>query len=92
MGKCVDAQQDAFAEPTPERLDGLGAGCFVQFYHDGRCDWVEITETQGDELIATTHPELSEGDAKTQTMRPCEKLCLRKEQITALGCDRYCFC
>ena len=92
MGKCVDARQDAYAEPTEERLDGLHAGCFVQFNHHGQCDWVEITGTEGNEFVGISHPELSENDDGNQPTDSREEMHLRKEQITAMGCDRYCFC
>lgn len=92
MGKCINARQDAFAEPTTESLAGLGAGCFVQFKHNGQCDWVEITRSEGDELVGISHPELSESDTGEQSNNASEELRLCKEQITALGCDRYCVC
>jgi hypothetical protein len=93
MGKCVNTQQDAFTEPTPQRLEGLGAGCYVQIHLGEQCEWVEITDAEGDECVGTSHPALSASNTNGQTTQAAsEALRFRKDQIIALGCDRYCFC
>lgn len=92
MGKCVNTQTDAFTEPTAQRLEGLGAGCYVQIHQDEQCEWVEITGAEGDECIGISHPALSATNTDDQTPAASEALRFRKEQIVALGCDRYCFC
>lgn len=100
----TNAELDTFQEPTAERLAGLGAGCFVQIHRNAECEWVEITRAEGNELVGMLHPALSsplpteaapattEAHNQTQCQATNEELRLRKEQITALGCDRYCFC
>lgn len=103
MGNCcISEEQDTFEQPTPERLAGLGAGCFVQIHRNEQCEWVEITRTEGDELVGNLHPALSTplptivpsnvSSGDTQVQASNKEVRLRKEQITALGCDRYCVC
>ena len=97
---CINEEQGHFEQPTAERLAGLGPGCFVQIQGDGRCDWIEITRTENDEFIGTMHPMLStplpavvSSDSTSTVKQTIKKeVRLRKEQITALGCDRYCVC
>ena len=93
-------EDDNFEQPTAERLAGLGPGCFVQIQRNGRCDWIEITRTEGDEFVGTMHPMLStplpantsENSTSADGQTINKEVRLRKEQITALGCDRYCVC
>ena len=92
MGKCVNTQQDAFTEPTPQRLEGLGPGCYVQIHQGEQCEWVELTDAKGDECVGISHPALSASDTDGQTRTASKDLRFRKDQIIALGCDRYCFC
>ena len=92
MGKCVNPQHDAFTAPTAQRLEGLGAGCYVQIHQGTQCEWVEITDAEGDECVGISHPALSANDKNCPAQHASEDLRFRKEQIVALGCDRYCFC
>lgn len=103
MSHCFSNEvQDNFEKPTAELLAGLGAGCFVQIQrntqHNIETGWVEITRTEGDELIGILHPELSSASVTSststeeQTQTTKNEIRLRREEITALGCDRYCFC
>jgi hypothetical protein len=103
MSNHTHAEQDTFQEPTAERLAGLGAGCFVQIHRNEECEWVEITGGEGNEFVGMLHPALSTPlptettpalkEAHRQAQAAAnEELQLCKEQITALGCDRYCVC
>lgn len=88
-------QQDIFQPPTAERLDCLGAGCYVQIHRQGECQWLEISRTEGDELVGVLHPALStplSAESTADTAAEPKELRLRREQITALGCERYCSC
>jgi hypothetical protein len=95
MNNCSsNAEQEYFQKPTTERLACLGSGCFVQIPYNGRCEWVELTHQEGDEYVGILHPELATTQATTTTdnQPDDQEIHLRKEHITALGCDRYCFC
>lgn len=98
---CSNAEQAYFQKPTADRLACLGAGCFVQIPHNGQCVWVELTRKEDDEYVGILHPELSTSQAATPTVVTTtdkqfpsdnQEVHLRTQQITALGCDRYCFC
>lgn len=94
MGECADAIVEGFAEPTQDRISHLGPGCFVQKMEVcGTCCWVELTsDDKGDGTYqAIAHPALSDGDAATM-FKEGEPIQVTKDQITAMGCDRYCFC
>lgn len=92
MGECADAAVEGFAEPTAERLGHLGPGCFVQKMEVcGTCCWVEIVSEKDDAYEGIAHPALSDGAAEAMFTEG-EKVVVQKDQITAMGCDRYCFC
>ena len=92
MGNATISVDDGFVKPTQILLANLGPGCFVQKTEScGDSYWVEITSIGDSEYKCIAHPSLimnagegvvSEGDLGT----------VRPEQITALGCDRFCFC
>ena len=92
MGITSNSVDDGFVKPTDMLLDDLGAGCFVQKLEpDGSRYWVEITSKDDAGYRCIAHPELmmdhdagvvSEGDICT----------VERDQITALGCDRFCIC
>ena len=99
---CINEEQEGYQQPTAERLAGLGEGCFVQIHRNGQSEWIEISRTEDDVLIGIVQPALSTplpmavgADTNNTGNQPpavAEELRFRKEQITALGCDRYCFC
>lgn len=92
MGICANAVKEGFVEPTKERLDDLGPGCFVQKKESGgSCCWVEITSMGDTEFKCIAHPALLEG-ADPGGISEGDQGIVKREQITALGCDRYCFC
>jgi hypothetical protein len=92
MGNTASSLDDSFVQPTQVLLDDLGPGCFVQkLDSNGFSYWVEITSIGNSGYECIAHPSLitsadesivSEGDLVT----------VKHEQITALGCDRFCFC
>lgn len=93
MGECADAIVEGFAEATEDRLDHLGPGCFVQKMEVcGTCCWVElVTDEDEGTYKAIAHPALSDGNAQVM-FKEGEHVQVTKDQITALGCDRFCFC
>lgn len=92
MAECASAIVEGFAEATQDRLDHIGPGCFVQKMEVcGTCCWVEITSEQDDNFEGIAHPALSENNAQAM-FKEGDVVLVTKDQITALGCDRYCFC
>ncbi len=94
MGECRDAVIEGFAEPTNDRLGHLEAGCFVQKMEVcGTCCWVELItdEDESGNFEGIAHPALSDRDAQSM-FHEGQVVQVTKDQITALGCDRYCFC
>ena len=90
MGLCAKPLEDGFVEPTEEKLNNLGPGCFVQVENHGSCCWVEIMAVSNTGYEAKAYPALSDGPNTEQL--PCSDMLIQRNQITALGCDRYCFC
>jgi hypothetical protein len=92
MAECANAIVEGFAEATEDRLDHIGPGCFVQKMEVcGTCCWVEITDETNDSYEGIAHPALSDGGAQAM-FKEGDVVQVTKDQITALGCDRYCFC
>lgn len=78
-----------FVIPTDNLLNNLGPGCFVQVDQGNGAFWVEINDTDGDVFGGRVHPQLSGPDC------PFYKECdvnFSRDEISLLGCDRYCFC
>ena len=99
MGLCAKPLEDGFVSPTEEKLNNLGPGCFVQMNDHGSCCWIEIMEISGAGFQAKAHPALSEDNRshgvngkEIDTFAPGAEVIVQREQITALGCDRFCFC
>jgi len=81
----------AFPALTAEELGHLAPGCFVQVGLGESSYWVEIGQIDGATISGMVHPEL------TSTLclidhDSCEVARFSRDQITALGCDRYCWC
>ena len=91
MGNCAFALQDGFVEPTEEKLDDLGPGCFVQKKgSNGSCCWVEVISMDDAGIKCIAHPALLSG--ASDNVSEGDEVLVKREQITAMGCDRYCFC
>jgi len=92
MGICASAVADGFVQPTQQKLDDLGPGCFVQkMGSNGSCCWVEITSMGSTEYDCIAHPALL-SDTGRDAVSEGDHLKVKRDQITALGCDRYCSC
>lgn len=87
----TEAVADGFVAVTEENLACLTKGCFVRVGTGGATCWVEVHAVDGDRLSGAVHPELSAVPAPA-SIDYCEVASIRREQITALGCYRYCFC
>lgn len=80
-----------FVQPTEDKIDNLGPGCFVRVHDNGGCYWTEIESRDGDHFTGTVHKELSSAGCK-QGFAPGSSVQFDKEQIVLLGCDNYCWC
>ena len=76
---------------TAEDLIHLAPGCFVQVGLGEASYWVEIGLIEGATISGMVHPELSSSLCLIDH-DSCEVARFSRDQITALGCDRYCWC
>ena len=77
--------------PTPEELENLGAGCYVQVKDGEDCYWVEIQAVENDLFSGVVHCELNDSYCRSDIVN--ENIALfNKQQIVGLGCDNYCWC
>jgi hypothetical protein len=83
--------KNGFAVATRENLDHLVEGCYVLVGTGATASWVEICHIDGDRFNGIVHPELS-ADVCPIHHDYCEIASFRRDEITALGCDRYCWC
>jgi hypothetical protein len=84
----VNAQPSTVSE---EEIGHLAPGCFVQVGFGDSSYWVEIGQIEGGTISGIVHPELS-GTLCVINHDSCEIARFTRDQITALGCDRYCWC
>jgi hypothetical protein len=84
----VSAQPSAVSD---EELGHLAPGCFVQVGFGDSSYWVEVGQIEGGTISGIVHPELS-STLCVINHDSCEIARFSREQITALGCDRYCWC
>ncbi|OGI38453.1 MAG: hypothetical protein A2140_09415 [Candidatus Muproteobacteria bacterium RBG_16_62_13] len=76
---------------TAEELGHVAPGCFVQFGANGMRCWMEISRIEGDTISGRLHPELSNPICLIEYYN-ADIISIHRDQITALGCDRYCWC
>lgn len=96
LGNPTNANEDGertegFPAVTEEDLGHLAPGCFVQVGLGDASYWVEIGRIEGDTISGMVHPELSTSLCLIDH-DSCEVARFNRDQITALGCDRYCWC
>jgi hypothetical protein len=80
-----------FVAVTEDALSHLAPGCFVLVGSGEMSYWVEIGRIEGNLISGMVHPELSDSLCLIQHDY-CELARFRRDQIKALGCDRYCWC
>ena len=80
---------EEFVIPTDNLLDNLGPGCFVRVDQGNGPFWVEIEDTDGYIFGGRVHPNL--GGIECPYHAECE-VHFKREEISRLGCDNYCFC
>ena len=76
---------------TEEDLGHVAPGCFVRVGSGDASYWVEIGQIEGVTISGIVHPELSTSLCVINH-DSCETARFSRDQITALGCDRYCWC
>jgi hypothetical protein len=76
---------------SAEELAHLVPGCFVQVGSGESSYWVEVGLIEGNSISGMVHPELS-SSLCIINHDTCEIARFSRDQITALGCDRYCWC
>jgi hypothetical protein len=76
---------------SAEDLGHVAPGCYVQFGTHGMRCWMEITRVEGDTLSGRIHQELSNPICLIEYCN-AGIVSVRRDQVTALGCDRYCWC
>ena len=76
---------------TEEELSHVAPGCFVRVGSGETSYWVEIGQIEGGTISGMVHPELSTSLCVIDH-DSCEVARFNRNQITALGCDRYCWC
>ena len=90
----VSAVVERDKESAPLSAEDLGhvvPGCFVQFGTHGMCCWLEINRVEGDNISGKLRPELSDPICVIEYYHH-DVICIRRDEITAMGCDRYCWC
>jgi hypothetical protein len=82
---------EGFPALTEEDLGHLSPGCFVQVGLGEASYWVEIGRIEGATISGMVHPELSSSLCLINH-DSCEVARFDRDQITAMGCNRYCWC
>ena len=88
---AIDKGNQEPAALSGEDLGHLAPGCFVQFGTDGMSCWIEINRIEGDIIGGKLHQELSNPICLIEHYFT-DVVSIRRDQITAMGCDRYCWC
>jgi hypothetical protein len=87
----TDEGSKGFVAATEDNLSHIAPGCFVLVGSGQESCWVEIGRIEGETVSGIAHPELSNSLCLVQHDY-CEIASFSRDQITALGCDRYCWC
>ena len=80
-----------FAPATEENLSHLEAGCFVLVQRDDVYCWAEVVSVDGKTISGRLHNELSTTTCLEEHHR-LDITQFHRDQIRAMGCDRYCSC
>lgn len=86
-----DDNSNDFQVPTQAQLNNLMEGCYVRVQDNRDTYWVEIDEVNSSGLTGVIHTELEQCNSAS-TLHDQKRVCFQRDQITHVGCDRYCFC
>ena len=87
----ADIEIAGFTPATEQNLNHLDAGCFVLVLRDDVYCWAEVVSIEGNTVNGYLNNELSTTACK-QEHHKLEITQFYRDQIKALGCDRYCWC
>jgi len=87
----ADAAEASFVAPTEKLLNNLGPGCFIRVRDGENCFWAEIASVEGAVFTGYVHRELATPKCQAKPATAGTET-FSREQIVALGCDRYCWC
>ena len=92
MGESAVAERDGYMLPTEEKLNEIGPGCFVQFKDlSSLYCWLEVISLDNTGFNCIARPALTPS-ASNQDISEGDRIFVNRDQITALGCERYCYC
>lgn len=80
-----------FIVPSQLQLDHLMAGCFVRIQDNDANYWVEVEDVVHGGLVGVIHAEL-DSIGISRALQDKASVCFQREQVTHVGCERYCFC
>ena len=87
----ADIELLGFVPATEEGLKHVVPGCFVLVQvAEGYC-WAEIMAITGETVLGRRHGELSNYVCPIECDTD-KAIFFRRDQIKALGCERYCWC
>jgi hypothetical protein len=87
----VAIEAAGFVPATEEALSHVMPGCFVLALIDDAYCWVEIEAIEGHRVGARLHNELPQSACLIRHHAP-QSVVFHRDQIKALGCERYCWC
>ena len=80
-----------FAAPTEALLNNIGRGCFIKVRDGQSCFWAEVSSVSEDVYTGVIQRALSTPKCQLKSSSTGTAV-FRREQIVAMGCDRYCCC
>lgn len=87
----AEIERAGFAPATAETLRHLMPGCFVLALIDDAYCWAEVESVEGEKIGARLHNELMQSTCLVRHHTP-QSVFFHRDQIKALGCERYCWC
>lgn len=84
-------ESDGFTPASEENLSRLEVGCFVLVLRDDVYCWAEVVSVEDDTINGRLNNELSVTVCMVEH-HTLEITPFHRDQIKAMGCDRYCWC
>lgn len=80
-----------FVAPTEALLNNIGKGCFIKVRDGQNCFWAEVSSVNEGEFTGVVRRALATPTCQSKLSSTGTEV-FRRDQIVALGCDRYCWC